>query len=43
MVQQVPPTGLSNNRPFRNYIINGDYAIAQRATSVTGATSGGYQ
>ena len=27
--------------PFRNIIINGDMSIAQRATSVTGKTSGG--
>ena len=42
MVQQVPPTGLSNNRPFRNYIINGDFAIAQRATAATTAGNGTY-
>ena len=42
MVQQVPPTGLSNSRPFRNYIINGDYAIAQRASSATTAGNGTY-
>ena len=28
--------------PFRNIIINGDMSIAQRATSVTGNTAGGY-
>jgi len=39
MVQQVPPTGLSNNRPFRNIIINGDMQIAQRATSTTGVAN----
>ena len=42
MVQQVPPTGLSNARPFRNYIINGDFAIAQRASSATTAGNGTY-
>ena len=31
-----------NNNPFRNIIINGDMSLAQRGTSVTGATSGGY-
>ena len=42
MVQQVPPTGLSNNRPFRNYIINGDMSIWQRATSATAVSDGSY-
>lgn len=37
MVQQIPPTGLSNNRPFRNKIVNGDFNIFQRATSATTA------
>jgi len=31
-----------NNNQFRNIIINGDMSIAQRATSVTGNTAGGY-
>ena len=28
---------------FRNLIINGDMSIAQRATSVSGLTAGGYK
>ena len=42
MVQQVPPTGLSNNRPFRNKIINGDFKIFQRATAATTAGNNTY-
>ena len=42
MVQQIPPTGLSNNIPFRNYIINGDMSIWQRATSATAVSNGSY-
>ena len=42
MVQQVPPTGLSNDRPFRNYIINGDMGVWQRATSATAVSDGSY-
>jgi hypothetical protein len=30
------------HQPFRNIIINGDMSIAQRSTSETGQTSGGY-
>ena len=33
---------VANNANFRNLIINGDMNIAQRATSKTGVTSGGY-
>ena len=42
MVQQIPPTGLSNNKPFRNYIINGDMGVWQRATSATAISDGSY-
>ena len=42
MVQQVPPTGLSNNRPFRNKIINGDFNIFQRSTSAVTAGNNTY-
>ena len=42
MVQQIPPTGLSNNRPFRNKIINGDFKIFQRATAATTAGNNTY-
>lgn len=43
MVQKIPPTGLSNSRPFRNKIINGDMHIFQRSTSATGlGASAGY-
>ena len=31
-----------NPNPFRNIIINGDMSLAQRSTSVTGITGGGY-
>jgi len=34
--------GASVHQPFRNIIINGDMSIAQRGTSETGITSGGY-
>jgi hypothetical protein len=34
--------GASVHQPFRNIIINGDMSIAQRSTSETGQTSGGY-
>lgn len=33
---------LTNRRQYRNIIYNGAMAVAQRATSVTGQTSGGY-
>ena len=39
MVQQVPPTGLSNSRPFRNKVINGDMQIFQRSSSAVYAPS----
>ena len=42
MVQQVPPTGLSNNRPFRNKIINGDFNIFQRSSSAVTAGNSTY-
>ena len=42
MVQQIPPTGLSNNRPFRNKIINGDFQIFQRSTSAVTAGNNTY-
>ena len=42
MVQQIPPTGLSNNRPFRNKIINGDFKIFQRGVSATTAGNNTY-
>ena len=43
MVQQVPASGLSDNRPFKNLIINGGMKIAQRATSATAVVNGAYQ
>ena len=42
MVQKVPLSGISGNSSFKNYIINGDYAIAQRASSATTAGNGTY-
>ena len=35
MVQKIPVTSLDSQRPFRNMVINGDMAIAQRGTSAT--------
>ena len=35
MVQKIPATSLDSQRPFRNMVINGDMAIAQRGTSAT--------
>jgi hypothetical protein len=43
MVQQVPASGLSDNRPFKNLVINGGMKIAQRATSATTVVNGAYQ
>jgi len=40
MIEDVPQSKLDNNINFRNIIINGDMSIAQRATSVSGITSG---
>ena len=42
MVQRVPQSGISGNSSFKNFIINGDMNIWQRATSATTATDGGY-
>ncbi len=33
---------VENNKPFRNYIINGDMSIWQRATSATAVSDGSY-
>ena len=43
MVQQVPASGLSDNRPFKNLLINGGMKISQRATSATTVVNGAYQ
>ena len=40
-ITKIPAAGFTGNN-FRNIIINGDMSIAQRGTSVTGVTSGGY-
>jgi hypothetical protein len=42
MVQQIPPTGLSDDRLFRNKIINGDFQVFQRATAATTAVQNTY-
>ena len=42
MVQQVPASGLSDNRPFKNLVINGGMKVAQRATSATTVVNGKY-
>tara|TARA_A100001201_G_scaffold131042_1_gene117060 strand:- start:274 stop:1326 length:1053 start_codon:yes stop_codon:yes gene_type:complete len=42
MIEDVPQSKLDNNINFRNIIINGDMSIAQRSTSESGVTSGGY-
>ena len=42
MVQQIPPTGLSDDRLFRNKVINGDFQIFQRASSATTAAQNTY-
>jgi len=39
---QLPQNLVANNLPFRNIIINGDMSIAQRGTSSSGITSGGF-
>ena len=43
MVQKVPQSGISGNSSFKNLLINGDMAIAQRATSATTAGNGTYK
>jgi len=40
-ITKIPAAGFTGNN-FRNIIINGDMSIAQRGTSVSGITSGGY-
>ena len=40
---QMPQANLADNINFRNILINGDMSIAQRATSVSSLTTGGYQ
>ena len=40
-ITKIPAAGFTGNN-FRNIIINGDMSIAQRGTSETGVTSGGY-
>ena len=42
MIEDVPQSKLDNNINFRNIIINGGMDIAQRGTSSTGITGGGY-
>ena len=42
MIEDVPQSKLDNNINFRNIIINGSMDLAQRGTSSTGVTSGGY-
>ena len=42
MVQKVPQSGISGNSSFKNFFINGDFVIAQRATSATAAGDGTY-
>ena len=42
-ISKIPSAGFQDNVKFRNIIINGDMSIAQRATSVTGITSGAYR
>jgi len=41
-ISKIPSAGFQDNVKFRNIIINGDMSIAQRGTSVTGRTGGGY-
>ena len=41
-ISQVPFAGISNPVDFRNIVINGDMQIAQRATSSSSITTGGY-
>lgn len=40
-ITKIPAAGFTGNN-FRNIIINGDMSIAQRGTSETGVTNGGY-
>ena len=40
-ITKIPAAGFTGNN-FRNIIINGDMSIAQRGTSETGITNGGY-
>jgi len=40
-ITKIPAAGFTGNN-FRNIIINGDMSIAQRGTSLSGETSGGY-
>ena len=42
-ISKIPSAGFQDNVKFRNIIINGDMSIAQRGTSETGVTSGGYK
>jgi len=42
-ISKIPSAGISNTNNFRNIIINGDMSIAQRGTSATGLTTGGYR
>ena len=41
-LSKIPSAGFQDNVKFRNIIINGDMSIAQRGTSSTGITGGGY-
>ena len=43
MIEDVPQSKLDNNINFRNIIINGGMDLAQRGTSSTGLTTGGYR
>ena len=42
-LSKIPSAGFQDNVKFRNIIINGDMSIAQRGTSSTGLTTGGYR
>ena len=41
-ISKIPSAGFQDNVKFRNLIINGDMSIAQRGTSQSSVTSGGY-
>ena len=41
-ISKIPSAGFQDNVKFRNLIINGDMSIAQRGTSTSGVTGGGY-
>jgi hypothetical protein len=41
-LSKIPSAGFQDNVKFRNLIINGDMSIAQRGTSSSGVTGGGY-